>query len=117
MVVKEAHIITPEGSLSVEALQDWYKRMKSPRALEMNERDRVACKIAPLLHKRLGEIIRGKWNEIDFSDMDNVTWTIPKDRMKTNKDRSHDYKMPVPKLLLSGCLIIATEKTLHFMRV
>ncbi len=114
MVVKEAHIITPEGSLSVEALQDWYKRMKSPRALEMNERDRVACKIAPLLHKRLGEIIRGKWNEIDFSDMDNVTWTIPKDRMKTNKDRSHDYKMPVPKIVAKWLLDYRNRKDVAF---
>ncbi len=105
MPLKEAHVEQPEGSLSIAALQDWYKRMDTdPRALKMKERDRLACKIGPLLHKRLKEIVTGKWKEIDFSDMDNVIWTIPKSRMKVNKKRLHDYQMPVPKVVAEWLL-------------
>ena len=100
MVVKEEHVERHEGSLSIDDLKKWYKRMDSDdRALQMQPRDRLVCKIGALLHKRLNEIVKGKWKEIDFSDMDNVIWTIPKTRMKTNKKRTADYQMPVPKVV------------------
>jgi len=112
MVKKEAHVEQSEGSLSIEDLQKWYKRMEDDRALKMPERDRLACKILPLLHKRNGEIIRGKWKELNFSNMGNIIWTIPKDRMKTNKKRVQDYQMPVPTIVGKWLLAYRNRKVI-----
>ncbi len=57
---------------------------------------KLALQIAPLVFVRPSELAKAKWSEIDF---DEALWTIPADRMKTNKTHLVPLSSQTHKLL------------------
>ena len=61
-------------------MPDFIRRLKTSTISCSNK---LAIEFAILTAGRKSEILKARWDEIDFS---NRLWTIPKDRMKGNKE-------------------------------
>jgi len=66
--------------LPYDQLPDFIKKLKDTPIILSNK---LAIEFAILTAGRTSEILKAQWDEIDFS---NKLWTIPKDRMKANKE-------------------------------
>ena len=66
--------------LPYDQLPDLIKKLKDTPIILSNK---LAIEFAILTAGRTSEILKAQWDEIDFS---NKLWTIPKDRMKANKE-------------------------------
>lgn len=87
------HIPRPHPSLPYQDISDFMKHLRqkdgiSPKALEFSIL--TAC--------RSGEVFGATWQEIDFK---NCIWTIPKERMKANKEHRVPLAEEVINLLQS----------------
>ena len=66
--------------LPYDKLPDFIRKLKTSTISYSNK---LAIEFAILTAGRTSEILKARWDEIDFS---NRLWTIPKDRMKANKE-------------------------------
>ena len=63
-----------------DQLPDFIRKLKTSTISRSNK---LAIEFAILTAGRTSEILKARWDEIDFN---NRLWTIPKDRMKANKE-------------------------------
>lgn len=88
----------PHPSLPYEDISSFMKHLRqkdgiSPKALEF----------VILTAYRSGEVFGATWNEIDF---ENCVWTIPKERMKSNKE----HRVPLAD---EAIVLLKSIQTLH----